>query len=267
MKNTIKYSALFLLLILFFLYGATFYSAGVDELSDTSLSPPSLTHLLGTDDLGNDIYAQISIGFFRSMFIGIVTAVAATLIGGFLGIISAYKGGTLEKLVKFLINVFLSVPQLPIMIVIGAFWGQSTWNVIFIIACFSWANIAKQLYAKVLSIKNKEYVKLAKSYGGNMFYVIYKHLSREIIPLLITNGFSVIGRSIVQESSLAYLGLSDPVAKSWGLMIAKATAFQGIYFSDYWKWWLVAPIFSLILSVVSLRLISRTLEFNWLRGE
>ena len=66
MKNTIKYAVLFLLLILFFLYGATFYSAGVDELSDTSLSPPSLTHLLGTDDLGNYIYAQISIGFFSS---------------------------------------------------------------------------------------------------------------------------------------------------------------------------------------------------------
>ena len=72
------------------------------------------------------------------------------------------------------------------------------------------------------------------------------------MPLLMINGLAVIGKSIIQESSLAYLGLSDPTAKSWGLMISKATSFSGIYFSEFWKWWLMPPIFSLIISVLIL---------------
>ena len=153
------------------------------------------------------------------------------------------------------------------MIVIGAFFGQSTWNIILIIAAFSWAQIAKQLRAKVISIKDREYIKLAKSYGGSTFYIIIKHLSRDISPLLMINGIAVIGKSIIQESSLAYLGLSDPTAKSWGLMISKATSFSGIYFSEFWKWWLMPPIFSLIISVLILRLFSRALEQYLLGGE
>ena len=87
------------------------------------------------------------------------------------------------------------------------------------------------------------------------------------MPLLMINGLAVIGKSIIQESSLAYLGLSDPTAKSWGLMISKATSFPGIYFSEFWKWWLMPPIFSLIISVLIIRLFSRALEQYLLGGE
>ena len=244
MKKIKFYVILFSLLTIFFFYGAYIYGHSAFLPSGESLQAPHLNHILGTDNLGIDIYAQISNGFFRSMCIGIITAIFASILGGVLGIISGYVGGKFDHVVIFLINVFLSVPQLPIMIVIGAFFGQSTWNIILIIAAFSWAQIAKQLRAKVISIKDREYIKLAKSYGGSTFYIIIKHLSRDISPLLMINGIAVIGKSIIQESSLAYLGLSDPTAKSWGLMISKATSFSGIYFSEFWKWWLMPPIFS-----------------------
>lgn len=267
MKKIKFYVILFSLLTIFFFYGAYIYGHSAFLPSGESLQGPHLNHILGTDNLGIDIYAQISNGFFRSMCIGIITAIFASILGGVLGIISGYVGGKFDHVFIFLINVFLSVPQLPIMIVIGAFFGQSTWNIILIIAAFSWAQIAKQLRAKVISIKDREYIKLAKSYGGSTFYIIIKHLSRDISPLLMINGIAVIGKSIIQESSLAYLGLSDPTAKSWGLMISKATSFSGIYFSEFWKWWLMPPIFSLIISVLILRLFSRALEQYLLGGE
>ena len=260
MKKINTYLIIFSILTLFFLYGYYIYPHSATLPSGLSLEVPNINHIFGTDNLGIDIYAQISSGFFRSMVIGIVTAMFATIIGGLLGILSGYMGGTIDHITLFLINIFLSVPQLPVMIVIGAFFGQSTLNIIFIIAAFSWAQIAKQLRAKVISIKNMEYVKLAESYGGSPLYIIMRHLSRELIPLLMINGLAVIGRTIIQESSLAYLGLSDPIAKSWGLMISKATAFSGIYFSEFWKWWLMPPILALILSVLTLRLLSRALE-------
>ena len=194
MKKIKFYVILFSLLTIFFFYGAYIYGHSAFLPSGESLQAPHLNHILGTDNLGIDIYAQISNGFFRSMCIGIITAIFASILGGVLGIISGYVGGKFDHVVIFLINVFLSVPQLPIMIVIGAFFGQSTWNIILIIAAFSWAQIAKQLRAKVISIKDREYIKLAKSYGGSTFYIIIKHLSREIMPLLMINGLAVIGK-------------------------------------------------------------------------
>lgn len=102
------------------------------------------------------------------------------------------------------------------MIVIGAFWGQSTWNIILIVSAFSWASIAKQVRAKVMSVRNRNYVVLARSYGAGPWYIVRKHMLGEIFPPLLVNAVAVTGRTIIQESSLAYLGLSDPLAKSWG---------------------------------------------------
>lgn len=252
-------------LTVFFGYGATFYPHPADLPSGDSLTAPSARHLLGTDNLGIDIYAQISVGFFRSLAIGLATAAVSFAVGGALGVLAGFLGGKMDGAVSFLINVFLSVPQLPIMIVIGAFFGQSTGNIIAIIAAFSWAPIAKQAAAKTRSIRRTGYVVLARSYGARPWYLIRRHMLRELLPLLLVTSLAVVGRAIIQESSLAFLGLSDPLAKSWGLMIARATAFKGIYLLPFWKWWILPPALALLASVVLLRLLSRRLEQHVLK--
>lgn len=258
---------LFFLIFCIFLYGAALYPHSGELPSAASLEAPSGDHWLGADNLGIDIYAQISRGFFHSLLIGLATAGIAFLLGGVLGVSAGYLGGWVDLAVEFLINVFLSVPQLPVMIVIGAFWGQSRLNIICIIAAFSWAPIAKQVRARTMSIRKTEYLILAKSYGGGLWYLFKTHMSRDIMPLLAVGGIGVIGRAIVQESSLAFLGLSDPLAKSWGLMIARCVGFRGIYFTEFWKWWLLPPVVSLVVSVVVLRMLARALERYLLEGE
>lgn len=265
MRKVKTYVIIFMIIVLIFFFGLYIYPHSSVLPSGQSLEPPNFAHILGTDNLGVDIFAQISRGFFRSMFIGLTTAILTTLVGTVIGVLAGYLGGRFDAITVFLINVFLSVPQLPVMIVIGAFWGQSTVNIILIIAAFSWASIAKVLRARVLSVKDMEYVKLAKSYGGGALYIIFKHLGREIMPLIMINGLSVVGSAIIKESSLAYLGLSDPTAKSWGLMISRASAFPGIYFTKFWTWWLLPPAIALIISVLILRLFSRALEQYWLK--
>ena len=81
---------------------------------------------------------------------------------------AGYIGGTVDFFISFLINLFLSMPQIPIMIVVGAFLGQSLWNIIFVVSLFSWSYIAKIVRAKTIQIKNKDYILLSKSYGGNL---------------------------------------------------------------------------------------------------
>lgn len=252
----------FIFLFALFLYGITLYTHPATLPSGDSLESPSLVHWLGTDDLGMDIFAQISSGFFSSMFIGVTTAFITFLFGGALGLLSGFSDGIADTIISFFINLFLSVPQLPIMIVIGAFWGQSQWNVIFIIALFSWANIAKVIRARTISLRSTGYVRMATSYGGNAFYVLLHHLALDIFPLLFVHSLAVIGKSILQEASLAFLGLSDPLAKSWGLMINKCVAFRGIYFTNYWTWWLLPVVFTLIITVLCIRLFSREMEKN-----
>lgn len=264
-RKLLIFAIMLAVLTLFFGYGATMYPHPAELPSGDSLAAPSSQHFLGTDNLGVDIYAQISVGFFRSMTIGLLTAAVSFAVGGALGILAGFLGGRIDGAISFLINVFLSVPQLPIMIVIGAFFGQSTANIIFIIVAFSWAPIAKQIAAKTRSIRRADYVVMAVSYGGSAWYLIRRHMARELLPLLLVTSLTVVARAILQESSLAFLGLSDPLAKSWGLMIARATAFKGIYLLPFWKWWILPPAFALLCSVVLLRLASRTLEQHLLK--
>ena len=265
MKKVWFHLTAFILLALFFLYGIALYPHSEVLPSGASLEAPGWNHILGTDNLGIDIYAQISAGFFRSMGIGIMSALFTFLLSGILGISAGYIGGRVDAAVSFLIHVMLSIPQLPVMIVIGAFFGQSTWNIILIISVFSWAPIAKQLRAKTISIKNAQYIKLAKSYGGGHWYIICRHMLSDLLPLLLVNAIGIVGAAIVQESSLAFLGLSDPLAKSWGLMIARARGFSGIFFTDFWKWWLLPPVCALVLSTLSLRMLAKSLEAVWLK--
>ncbi len=250
----------FISLCCIFLYGVTFYKYSSVLPSGSALEKPNLLHILGTDDLGVDIFAQISRSFFHSMFIGLSCAFITFILGGVLGISAGFVGGKVDILISFFINIALSIPQLPVMIVLGAFLGQRTSNVILIISAFSWGSIAKIMRAKTISICDKPFIKLAKSYGGTNFYIIYNHLLRQLLPLLSVNAIAVIGSAIIQESSLAYLGLSDPLARSWGLMISKATRFNGIFFTEFWKWWLMSPLVSLVICTVLLRLLSKELQ-------
>ena len=247
-------------MLLFFLYGVTFCRYGADLPSGGSLEAPTKAHILGTDDLGVDVYAQISKSFFRSMLIGVACASITFIIGGLMGLLSGFVGGKTDIIISFLINIVLSVPQLPIMIVLGVFLGQKTINIILIISAFSWGGIAKIIRAKTITICKKPYIQLARSYGGSDMYIIIRHLLPQILPLLLISSIAIIGSAIIKESSLAFLGLSNPLARSWGIMISRATRFQGIFFTDFWKWWLMSPIISLILSTTLLRLISKELQ-------
>lgn len=263
MKSVKCLSLILIVMSLIAAFGLFVYPHSATTPSGDSLEVPSANHILGTDNLGIDVFAQISRGYYHSLFIGVAASFISFVVGGCVGVLAGYKEGTVDNVLSFMINVFLCVPQLPAMIVIGAFFGQSLFNIILVIATFSWAPIAKIMRAKTISIKERKYILLAKSFGGSAIYIIKTHMIRELLPLLTINAIAIIGKAIVQEAGIAFLGLSDPLAKSLGLMINKATTFSGIYFTDYWKWWLLPPIVIIISMILLLRLLSRSLERVW----
>lgn len=225
-----------------------------------SLSSPSRSHILGTDDLGIDIWAQIAFGARTSLIVGLGTALFSILLGAGLGIIAGYYGGKVDGIIMRFVDLFMVIPQLPTMIVLGGFFGPSIINIIIVLSLFSWARPARIVRSRVLSLKEENYVKVAKSYGANLYYINKKHFMPEIFPLIMVNFIRLISSAVVAEASLSFLGLGDPTNKSWGLMLNHAMSFRGIYFTDFWKWWILAPLSFIILLVLSISFISKEIE-------
>jgi peptide/nickel transport system permease protein len=236
----------------------TFY--GPSEIAGGSLEQPGPSHILGTDELGMDIWSQLCYGARMSLVIGLAVALIAGLGGGALGILAGYVGGIWDALLLRAIDITLALPSFPLLIVIAAFLGPSIVNVILVLVLFSWAKPARIARSQALAMKRQKYVVSARLYGAGPLYIIRRHLLPEVLPLISVSIINLSSYAIVAESGLAFLGLGDPTSKSWGMMLYYATHFRSIYFTPYWQWWLLPPLAALIFLLLCLAFIGRDLE-------
>jgi len=231
-----------------------------DVSSGPPLVPPNGTHPLGTDNLGVDLWAMICHGARVSLAVGLLTALLAGLGGGLMGMAAAYWGGWPDRVLMRVVDIMVVLPDLPAMIVLAGFFGPSLTNIIVVLALFSWSIPARLIRSQALVLHEQPYVRLARHYGGGACYILTRHFLPELFPLLLVTMIRLAGAAIVAEASLSFLGLGDPTSRSWGLIINHAVNFSGIYFTPFWKWWLLAPWVCLTLLVTSLALLGRDLE-------
>ncbi|WP_321429064.1 ABC transporter permease [uncultured Methanolobus sp.] len=230
------------------------------KITGDSLEAPGSVHILGTDELGMDIWSQICYGARMSLTIGLAVAFISGFGGGALGILAGYIGGHLDQALMRIIDVTMALPSFPLLIVISAFLGPSILNVILILVLFSWAKPARIARSQTLAIKKNSYIIAAKNYGAKPFYILRRHIFPEIMPVLFVLVIGISSHAIIAEAGLAFLGLGDPTSKSWGMMLNSATSFSSIYFTPYWQWWLLPPLFMLIFLLLCLAFISRDVE-------
>ena len=228
--------------------------------SGPALAAPSFVHPLGTDELGVDLWAQIAHGARISLLVGAATALLAGIGGAAVGIVSGYRGGLVDRFTMRFIDILLVLPDLPVMIVLAAFFGPSVTTIIVVLAAFSWTATARIIRSRVLILKERCYIKAAELYGAGTLYLLRRHFLPELFPLAAVAMIRLAGRAIVAEAGLSFLGLGDPTSRSWGLIMHHALSFKGIYYTDFWKWWLLFPWLALTLVVTSLALLSRDLE-------
>ena len=231
-----------------------------DTPSGSSLEAPGKGHWLGTDDLGIDIWAQICFGARISMVVGLGTALLAGLGGSVIGMLSGYYGGIVDRIIMRITDLTIVLPELPVMIVLGAFFGPSVGNIILVLALFSWTVPARITRARVLAVKQEKYITAARSYGAGFRHMVSRHLLPAALPLVMVSVIRLTGRAIVAEASLAFLGLGDPTSKSWGLVINHAINFKGIYYTDYWQWWLASPVIAITALVAAIAFLGRDAE-------
>ena len=220
---------------------------------------PGPEHLLGTNDIGQDLLSEMIFGARVSLTIGIVAAAVALMIGTTVGVVAGYYPKRLGSVMMRGVDVILILPFLPLLIVLAAYLGRSLLNTIVVIGVLIWAEPARIIRSQVLSLRSREYVLAARSMGAPDRWTILRH----IVPrtgLLATGSFvRAVSSAILLEAALSFLGLGDPIQKSWGSTLFWAQA-RGAFLTPAWKWWVLPPGLLIMLASLGFALIAFSLE-------
>ncbi len=222
-------------------------------------APPSADHPLGTNDVGQDLLSELLFGARVSLLIGTVAALAATLIGTGVGVVAGYARGWLDTALMRLVDVVLSLPVLPLTIVIGVFLGPGLATQVFVIAAVIWAGVARELRAQVLSVRERDHIQAIRAMGARAGYVLPRHVLPAVAPLVVPQFVLATKTAILLEASLAFLGLGNVNAKSWGTMLFFAHV-RSAFLTDAWLWWVIPPGVAIAATVLAFALLGSAFE-------
>ena len=182
--------------------------------------PPSLGHPLGTDDLGRDLYTRLLYGGRISITIGIFAAVVSSVLGTIMGALAGFYGGSTDNAIMRFTDMAISIPSLPLLIVLSSYTSAAIPAMILIIGLLSWMSTARVVRGAVHSIKQQEFVSAASLIGGRDYYIITRHIIPNVMGPIIVGATLGVGGAIIVESSLSFLGLGiSPPIPTWGNML------------------------------------------------
>ena len=214
--------------------------------------PPSDAHILGTDDVGRDLFARLLYGGRISLFVGITSTIISVLIGIPLGLIAGYFRGTAESIIMRTADAFMSFPSMVLILVLVAVFGPSILTVTVVIGVLGWTAIAKLIYGNVLSIREREYIQAARAVGVSTKILFSEVLPNAIPPVWANISFRVAG-AILTESSLSFLGMGVQTPQaSWGNIIFAA---QNLLVLTARPWVWLPPGICIILVVIGFNFI------------
>ncbi|MGM0441177.1 MAG: ABC transporter permease [Elusimicrobiota bacterium] len=221
------------------------------------LKGPSQEYIMGTDDLGRDVYSRIVEGSKVSLTVGIVAVGISILVGVPLGLAAGFFGGWTDKIIMRLVDVMLCFPTIFLVLMVITFLEPSIVNVMIVIGLTSWPGLTRYVRGEALSVRNKDYIKAVRAMGLSKVRILFVHmLPNTIAPVLITATLGV-GTAILTESILSFLGLGvQPPAPSWGNILTTGKDYMG---REAW-WLIVFPGFSIFITVLAFNLIGEGLR-------
>jgi peptide/nickel transport system permease protein len=220
------------------------------------LQAPSTTHLLGTDDLGRDLFTRILYGARISLFVGIVTVAIALLVGGVMGILSGYYGGWIDIVLMRYIDIQWAFPNFLIAVYLVAVFGTGLLNVIVAVSLAFFDDFARITRGMVLSIREEDYVTAARSLGASDWHIMLRHILPNVVAPIIVLTTVTVSFAILAEAALSFLGLGvKPTTPTWGLIVSDARSF----FTR--AWWLgVFPGMAIMITVLSINFLGDALR-------
>ncbi len=196
-----------------------------DRISlDTRWTVPGPAHFFGTDELGRDVFSRIMYAGRISLMIGYVVAVNISIIGMVVGAVSGFYGGKIDMVLMRLVDVLLSIPTLPLYLILAALIpGGGISRIILIFTAFGWTGVARLVRGQVLTLKTQDFVEAARAMGASEARLILRHLLPNATAPVIVAATLAVGGAILGESALSYLGLGiAPPTASWGNMLQRA---------------------------------------------
>jgi len=217
----------------------------------------SSEYLLGTDHIGRDVLSRLIFGARVSVIVGFTAVIFAGVLGTSLGILSGYLGGWVDQLIMRVTDTWLALPALTFAIFLAAIVGPSEFNIVIILGAVYWTRYARVIRGEVLSLKERDFVRLAIVANCTKWTIMRRHLLPNVLNTAIVLATLMLGVVIVTEAALSFLGVGVPPPKpAWGLMLADGK--KGLM-AGYW-WLTVFPGLCIVLMVLSANLLG-----DWLR--
>ena len=229
------------------------------ERVGTPFLPPSADHLLGTNDVGQDLLSELIYGARVSLTVGIVAAIVALVLGTTIGILAGYYPKRLGSFLMRGVDVVLTLPFLPLLIILAAYLGRSLINTILVIGVLIWAGPARVIRSQVLSLRSREYVLASRTMGAPDRWAIVRHVLPRTALLATGTFVRAVSTAILLEAALSFLGLGDPIQKSWGSILFWAQA-RGAFLTPAWKWWVLPPGLMIMAASLGFALIAFAME-------
>ncbi|NYF30088.1 MULTISPECIES: ABC transporter permease [unclassified Microbacterium] len=216
------------------------------------LRPPSGDHWFGTDALGRDVFSEVIWGTQQSVLVAVAASLIAIVFGTIIAVLGAYFR-KLDSFISVIVDMTLSLPVLPLMILIAALVGPSTSTIIFVVAAFSWPEVTRLVRSQALTVVGLPYVDASRLMTTSPVWIITKHVLPAVTPVVVVSVVVTASRAVLSAAGLAFLGLGDPTTWSWGRILYEAQQ-AGAMVS---AWWLTLfPSIAILILVLSATLLS-----------
>ena len=231
---------------------------------DDQLAPIKVTiggtvfGLMGTDGLGRDLWEGLLYGFPVALLIATLTALASTVIGASLGIVSGFSGGVVDAAIQRLSDIVSNVPTLPLLIFLVSILGRQLWLIMLVLVVFSWPGLTILVRSMVLQLRGGQLVESARALGASRRRIMARHVFPQVAPFIVAQMIFFAPGAILAEASLSFLGLGDPSIPTWGQML-EAGFRTGALYVGYW-WWVLPPGLLIVLTAVAFMLLALALE-------
>lgn len=227
------------------------FDPNVVDLEAGRLLPPSPAHLMGTDDLGRDLFSRVLYGARISLSIGFLAVLIAITLGTLIGAVAGYAGGWADAVLMRIVDLFLSFPRIVLLITVVAVFEPSIQLIILVLGLTGWMGVSRLVRGQVLSVREREYVLAARALGFGPSRILFRHVLPNVLTPVIVAATLGIGNAVLAEAALSYLGLGvQPPTASWGNIIQAG----GDRMLD--AWWITAfPGLAIVFTVMSFNLV------------
>ncbi len=229
---------------------APFDPAAQNQPAIEQYKSPSSSHLFGTDKFGRDVFSRVVFGARVSLAVGVLSVLLASCFGMLVGAFAGYAGGWLDDLLMRVVDGLLSFPRLLLLLTLVAFFANSFWIVVVVLAATGWMGVARLVRAEVLSLKEREFVQAAVATGVGRLPIVWRHIIPNTLGPVIVSATLRIALIILLESYLSFLGLGvQPPTPSWGIMVFEG---RDVLLSAWWVSFF--PGLAIVLAVMACNL-------------